>query len=271
MTTEVLLETRDEHGVVTLTLNHPETRNALTGTGLTEALLDAFARIENDPGVKALVLTAEGKVFSSGGKIDEMARQIKPEVGVASLRQEYRHGIQRLPLALYHLEVPTIAAVNGMAIGAGCDLACMCDIRIAAPNASFAESFVKVGIIPGDGGAWFLPRIVGMARAVEMSLTGEPVDAQTALDWGLVSRVVPADELLSSAHALAHKMTGNASDVIRMTKRLLREGQQSSLANLLELSAAFQAIAHKTPEHAEVVQAFMAKKAEKAEKNKQGG
>ena len=259
----VLVEHRDEHGVVTLTLNHPETRNALTGTGLTEALLDAFARIERDSTVKALIITAEGKVFSSGGKLDEMARQIQPEVGSAALRQEYRHGIQRLPLALHSLEVPTIAAVNGMAIGAGCDLACMCDIRIAADTASFSESFVKVGIIPGDGGAWFLPRIVGMARAVEMSLTGEPVDAQTALAWGLVSKVVPGDELMASASAMAHRMTVHSSDVIRMTKRLLREGQQSSLANLLELSAAYQAIAHKTPEHAQVINAFMARKAQK--------
>lgn len=263
MTEAVLLETVDDQGVMTLTLNHAPTRNALTGTGLTEALLDAFGRIERDRDIKALVLTAQGKVFSSGGKIDEMARQIQPEVSSAALRQEYRHGIQRLPLALYQLEVPTIAAVNGMAIGAGCDLACMCDIRIAAQTASFAESFVKVGIIPGDGGAWFLPRIVGMARAVEMSMTGEPVDAQTALAWGLVSRVVPDDRLLGTALELAHKMTANSPDIIRMTKRLLREGQQSSLSNLLELSAAFQAIAHKTPEHAELVQAFMAKKAQK--------
>jgi enoyl-CoA hydratase/carnithine racemase len=263
MSEPVLLEAIDDQGVMTLTLNHTPTRNALTGTGLTEALLDAFARIERNRDIKALILTAQGKVFSSGGKIDEMARQIQPEVSAAALRQEYRHGIQRLPLALYHLEVPTIAAVNGMAIGAGCDLACMCDIRIAAQTASFAESFVKVGIIPGDGGAWFLPRIVGMARAVEMSMTGEPVDAQTALAWGLVSRVVPDEQLLGAATELAHKMTSNSPDIIRMTKRLLREGQQSSLSNLLELSAAFQAIAHKTPEHAEIVQAFMAKKAQK--------
>lgn len=259
----VLMEHRDDQGVVTLTLNHPETRNALTGTGLTEALLDAFGRIENDPTVKALIITADGKVFSSGGKLDEMARQIKPEVSSAALRQEYRHGIQRLPLALHSLEVPTIAAVNGMAIGAGCDLACMCDIRLAADTASFAESFVKVGIIPGDGGAWFLPRIVGMARAVEMSLTGEPVDAPTALAWGLVSKVVPGDQLMVAARSLAHRMTSHSTDVIRMTKRLLREGQHSSLANLLEISAAYQAIAHKTPEHAQVINAFMAKKATK--------
>jgi enoyl-CoA hydratase/carnithine racemase len=263
MSDPLLLETIDDQGVMTLTLNHDPTRNALTGNGLAEALLDAFARIETNPKVKVLILTAQGKVFSSGGSFNEMARQIEPEVSSAALRQEYRHGIQRLPLALYQLEIPTIAAVNGMAIGAGCDLACMCDIRIASETASFAESFVKVGIIPGDGGAWFLPRIIGMARAVEMSMTGEPVDASTALAWGLVSRVVPQSHLQTAALELAHKMTHTSSDVIRMTKRLLREGQHSSLANLLELSAAYQAIAHKTPEHAEIVRAFMARKSSK--------
>ncbi len=263
MTEPILKETVDEHGVMTLTLNHVPTRNALTGNGLAEALLDAFARIETTPEIKVLVLTAQGKVFSSGGSFNEMARQIKPEVQSTALRQEYRHGIQRLPLALYQLEIPTIAAVNGLAIGAGCDLACMCDIRIAAQTASFAESFVKVGIIPGDGGAWFLPRIIGMARAVEMSMTGEPVDASTALAWGLVSQVVPDTHLMDTALGLAHKMTNTSSDVIRMTKRLLREGQHASLANLLELSAAYQAIAHKTPEHAAIVNAFMARKSQK--------
>jgi len=257
----VLLYEQDDLGVVTLTLNHPETRNALTGTGIVEAMLDACHRIERDPSVRAVVITATGTIFSSGGKIDEMQRQIGPEFGSEVLRQEYRHGIQRLPLAIHQLEVPTIAAVNGPAIGAGFDLTCMCDLRIATDTATFAESFVKVGIVAGDGGAWFLPRVIGMARAAEMSFTGEPIDAQTALSWGLVSRVVPAADLLSTAHTLARKMAVNSPSVMRMTKRLLREGQTSSLSNLLELSAAYQAIAHKTPEHAVIIKDFMDKKA----------
>lgn len=259
--TAPLLYEQDELGVVTLTLNHPETRNALTGTGIVEAVLEACDRIEHDTSVRAVIITASGPIFSSGGKIDEMQRQIGPEYNSAALRQEYRHGIQRLPLAIHQIEVPTIAAVNGPAIGAGCDLACMCDLRIASEAATFAESFVKVGIVPGDGGAWFLPRVIGMARAAEMSFTGEAIDAQTALAWGMVSRVVPAADLLVTAQTLARKMAVNSAPAVRMTKRLLREGQQSSLANLLELSAAYQAIAHKTQEHADIVQDFMDKKA----------
>lgn len=259
--TQVLTYEQDDLGVVTLTLNHLETRNALTGTGIVEAMLEACERIEHDQSVRAVIITSNGPIFSSGGKIDEMQRQIGPEYTPAALRQEYRHGIQRLPLAIHAIEVPTIAAVNGPAIGAGCDLACMCDVRIASEAATFAESFVKVGIVPGDGGAWFLPRVIGMARAAEMSFTGEPIDAQTALAWGMVSRVVPAADLLSTAQTLARKMAVNSSPVVRMTKRLLREGQTSSLSNLLELSAAYQAIAHKTQEHADIVNDFMAKKA----------
>ncbi|KAG1390437.1 hypothetical protein G6F59_015206 [Rhizopus arrhizus] len=190
-----------------------------------------------------------------------MQRQIGPGVGSAALRQEYRHGIQRLPLALHALEVPTIAAVNGPAVGAGCDLACMCDVRIAAEGASFAESFVKLGIVPGDGGAWFLPRLIGSARAAEMSFTGDAIDAGTALEWGLVSRVVPAVELLPAAHALAARMAANSPDAVRLTKRLLRESQHVRLDTLLELSAAYQALAHKTDAHAQAVGAFIAQRA----------
>jgi enoyl-CoA hydratase/carnithine racemase len=258
---EVLKYEQDDLGVVTLTLNHPETRNALTGTGIVEGMLAACERIEHDPSVRAVIITATGPIFSSGGKIDEMQRQIGPDYNSAVLRQEYRHGIQRLPLVVHQIEVPVIAAVNGPAIGAGCDLACMCDVRIASENATFAESFVKVGIVPGDGGAWFLPRVIGMARAAEMSFTGEAIDAQTALAWGMVSRVVPASELLATAQELARKMAVNSPPAVRMTKRLLREGQTTSLANLLELSAAYQAIAHTTSEHAVIIKDFMDKKA----------
>lgn len=261
----------DAQGVATLTLDDPATRNALTGSDIVDQILAVFARIERDPAVRVLIVTAAGDVFSSGGNINDMQRQIGPEVGSAALRQEYRHGIQRLPLALHALEVPTIAAVNGAAIGAGCDLACMCDVRIAAEGASFAESFVKLGLIPGDGGAWFLPRLIGMARAAEMSFTGDAISAQTALDWGLVSRVVPATELLPAAHALASRIAANSPDAVRLTKRLLRESQHARLDHLLELSAAYQALAHKTPAHAEAVENFIAQRAARKVGRPSGG
>src|SRR3546814_6254754 len=182
------------------------------------------------------------------------------------IRGNYKSGIQRIPLAFYNLEVPTIAAVNGAAIGAGCDLACMCDIRIASEHAKFAESFVKLGIIPGDGGAYFLPRAVGNSAACEMAFTGDTIDAEQALAWGLVSRVVPAETLMETARELAARIAANPGHALRLTKRLLREAQHAKLDTVLELSAAFQALAHHTEEHDQAA-AAMAAKLERSEEH----
>jgi enoyl-CoA hydratase/carnithine racemase len=254
------LKSERDGALLTLTMNQPETRNALTGNSAVEEFVQACARIALDPSIRVVILTAEGPVFSSGGNVKDMQRyeQQKPPPDV--IREEYRNGIQRLPKALYYLDVPVIAAVNGPAVGAGLDLTCMCDIRIASEKATFAESFVKVGIVPGDGGAWFLPRAVGMSKACEMAFTGDPLSAQEALACGLVSRVVPPEALLPEARALAARIAANPGGVLRMTKRLLREGQRSSLETLLELSAGYQAIAHTTSDHHEAVRAFVEKR-----------
>ncbi|WP_419341292.1 crotonase/enoyl-CoA hydratase family protein [Achromobacter sp. PD1] len=257
------LQIERDRGIVVATMNQPETRNALTGNTAIEEIVQLCADIRQDAGVKVLILTAAGPIFSSGGNVKDMRRFFDDALTPERICEEYRQGIQRIPLALHGLDVPVICAVNGPAIGAGLDIACMCDIRIAADTATFAESFVRVGIVPGDGGAWLLPRAVGMARASEMAYTGEAISAQDALAWGLVSRVVPAADLLPAARTLAAKIAANPGGVMRMTKRLLREGQHSSLASLLELSASYQALAHKTAEHREAVTAFIEKRAPK--------
>lgn len=246
--------------VVTLTMNQPERRNPLTGNTAVAELLQAIDRIDADRGVRCVILTANGPSFSAGGDIREMKRQGTPEVTEMDIRQEYRRGIQRLPLALFNLEVPVIAAINGHAIGAGLDLACMCDIRIASEKAKFAESFVKLGIIPGDGGAWLLPRTIGLARAAELAFTGDTIDAQQALAWNLVSQVVPHEQLMESAHALADRIAANPSHSLRLTKRLMREALHSRLDTVLELSSVFQAVSHKTDDHREAVDAFLEKR-----------
>ena len=246
--------------VVTLTMNAPELRNALTGNSAVDEFLAACARINADPSVRVMILTGAGTVFSSGGNVKDMKRFLGADVPATAIAQWYRNGIQRLPLALHKLEVPSIAAVNGAAIGAGCDLACMCDMRIASSSASFAESFIRVGLIPGDGGAWLLPRAVGMAKAMEMSFTGDAVKADEALAIGLVSRVVAPELLMDEARALAARIARNPGQTLRLSKRLLREGQHQRLDSLLELSAALQAQAHKTPAHAEAVNAFIDKR-----------
>ncbi|HEY3046756.1 MAG TPA: crotonase/enoyl-CoA hydratase family protein [Polaromonas sp.] len=260
MTSPLLVAHQD--GVCILTLNRPEARNPVSDADMIVALEDAVAGINRDRSVRAVILTGAGSAFSSGGNVKHMQDREGMFGGTpAQLREGYRNGIQRIPRALYHCEVPTIAAVNGPAIGAGCDLALMCDMRIASQNARFAESFVKVGIIPGDGGAWLLPRAIGLSRACEMAFTGEAIGAATALAWGMVSQVVEPEALMDSALVLARRITANPPDVLRMTKKLMREGQHSSLESLLELSAAMQALAHHTSDHREAVDAMLARRA----------
>lgn len=257
------LKTQRDGAILIITMSQPETRNALTGNTAVEEFVQICDDIRKDASVKVVILTADGPVFSSGGNVKDMKRFFDDALTPDLIREEYRQGIQRIPRALYNLDVPVICAVNGPAIGAGLDLTCMCDIRIASEHATFAESFVRVGIVPGDGGAWLLPRTVGRAKAAEMAFTGEALTAQQALACGLVSRVVPHDQLLTEAHALAAKIAANPGAVMRMTKRLLREGEHSSLESLLELSAGYQAIAHKTADHREAVTAFIEKRVPK--------
>jgi len=250
-----------EGAVVTVTINRPETRNAISAADDIAAIEAFCAHTAADPTIRAVVLTGAGRAFCAGGNVKDMAARQGMFAGSPyALRGAYRSGIQRIPMALYELEVPVVVAVNGAAIGAGLDLACMGDIRIAAETATFAESFVKLGIVPGDGGAWLLPRVVGMARASLMTLTGDTIDAATALDYGLVSEVVATDRLLDVAQDIARRIAANPGHATRLAKRLLREGQDMKLAPLLELSAAYQALAHHTHDHEEAVAAMLEKR-----------
>jgi enoyl-CoA hydratase/carnithine racemase len=252
----VLFE-RDD-AVVTLTLNRPEERNALSTQANWDEIVACCERVRTDPTVKVVILTGAGSAFSAGGNVKDMRDTKGISAGNPyAIMRGYQNGIQRIPLALYDLDVPTIAAVNGPAIGAGCDLACMCDIRIASEKARFAESFVKLGIIPGDGGAWLVQRVIGYARAAELTFTGDTIDAQTALAIGLVTRVVAPEALMGAARELAARIAVNSGPALRMTKRLLRQAQTGRLDETLELSAAMQALAHHTSEHDAAVAAFV--------------
>jgi enoyl-CoA hydratase/carnithine racemase len=250
-----------EDAILTVRMDSPATRNALTSPSQMQEFVDLCAAVRLDPSIKVVILTGNGPAFCAGGNVKDMAERGGIFAGSPyEVSESYRNGIQRIPLCLYSLEVPVIAALNGPAIGAGLDLACMCDVRIAADSAKFAESFVKLGIVPGDGGAWLLPRIVGMPKASLMALTGDTIDAPTALAWGLVTEVVPAAQLQDAALAIARRMATNPAHGLRLTKRLLREGQHMRLDSLLEMSAAYQALAHHTEDHAEAVAAFLGKR-----------
>lgn len=255
------LQIERDGGIVTVRMNHPETRNALTTPEQIQEFVDLCADIRRDKSVRVMVLTGNGSAFCAGGNVKDMHERGGIFAGSPyELRNTYRDGIQRIPLAIYELDIPVIAAVNGPAIGAGLDLACMCDIRLAAPKAIFAESFVRLGIVPGDGGAWLLPRIIGIPKASLMAFSGEAIDAAKALEWGLVEQVCTHETLQSEAQALARKIASNPGHALRLTKRLLREGQHMRLDSLLELSAAYQALAHHTEDHQEAVAAFVDKR-----------
>jgi enoyl-CoA hydratase/carnithine racemase len=255
------LQIEREGGIVTVRMNHPDTRNALTTPGQIQEFVDLCAELRRDNSVRVMVLTGNGSAFCAGGNVKDMHERGGIFAGSPyALRNTYRDGIQRIPLALYELDIPVIAAVNGPAIGAGLDLACMCDIRLAAPKAIFAESFVRLGIVPGDGGAWLLPRIIGIPKASLMAFTGDAIDATKALEWGLVEQVCTHETLQSEAQALARRIASNPGHALRLCKRLLREGQHMRLDSLLELSAAYQALAHHTEDHLEAVSAFVDKR-----------
>lgn len=242
-------------------VSDPETRNALNGDDFFAAIERAVHDANADLDIRAVILTGAGSAFSSGGNVRDMAERRGMFGGAPhEIVEQYATGIQRIPRAFAALDVPAIAAVNGPAIGAGCDLACMCDLRIASEKAVFAESFVKVGIVAGDGGTWLLPRVIGYARAAEMAFTGEAIDAAKALAIGLVSDVVAPDELMPAALRLAEKIAANPPQVLRWTKRLLRQSQFARLDEVLTQAAAYQAIAHHTEDHAEAVAALLGKR-----------
>lgn len=258
MTDFIKLDRRD--GIAIATLNSPETRNALSSQREYGAIETACREITHDKSIRVAILTGAGTAFCAGGNIKDMHERAESRaIPAVEERYAYKEGIYRIPLALHQLEVPVIAAINGPAIGAGLDLACMCDIRIASEKAVFAESFVKIGIIPGDGGAWLLQRVVGISKAAEMTFTGDPITAQEALACGLVSKVVPADSLLAEALALAGRIAANPGHQLRMAKRLIREAQTTRLETILEMSAAFQALAHSTEEHRALIAAAVAR------------
>lgn len=256
-----LITTEKRGHVAILTLNRPDAMNALGAPGDGDQVAEVCAAINADTSVRCVILTGAGRAFSAGGNVKAMkAREGAFGGSAVAIRENYRNNIHRIVRSIYGLEVPSIAAVNGAAIGLGCDVACMTDIRISAAEAKFAVTFLKLGLIPGDGGAWLLPRTVGMSRAAELLFTGDVIDARTACDWGLVSKVVPGETLMAEAMAMAERIAQQPPHALRLAKSLLKHGQSTSYDTLLEMSAASQALCHLTEDHMEGVDALLEKR-----------
>lgn len=255
---EILFEQKGP--IAVLTLNRPDIRNAFTHQEMIEEIAHACQRVQDSESVSVLVVTGSGSAFSAGGNIKDMYKKEGMFSGDPNdVRQNYRKGIQRVTLAFQRLDVPAIAAVNGPAVGAGCDLTCMCDIRIASEKARFGETFVSVGLIPGDGGAFLLPRVVGFSKALELAFTCRVIDAHEALRIGLVSEVTSPERLLDRAMEVAGEIAQHPARILRLAKRLFYLSQGRSLEETLELSCSFQALCHHSPEHMAALEAFFAK------------
>lgn len=260
MTDGSVLTWERDGAVVVLTLNRPDTRN-MVSVELTDALVAACAQLNADVSIKCAILTAAGDVFCAGGNLKAMRDREHHFAGsAAEMRQYYDTGVQRLARAFFANDVPVLAAVNGPAIGAGLDLALLCDLRIAADTARFAESFIKLGLVSAAGGSWLLQRLVGPAVAAELTLTGDEFDASRALQLGIVSQVVARDELLPCAKAIAQRIARHPAHAIRLNKRLLRDSLCGSLESVLSLAAGFQGLAQHTQDHHEAVAAALDKR-----------
>lgn len=250
-----------ENGIARLVLARHDIRNAFSEQEFTDEIVDALGKAQLSDEARVLVLSAEGSAFSAGGNIKDM----KDKKGIfgggpAGTRRGYIEGIQKIPKALYTLDIPSIAAVQGPAIGAGCDMALYCDIVIASTAAKFGETFINVGIIPGDGGAWIVPRKVGLQRAAELIFTGRIVEGKEAAEIGLALECVEPDELVPRVLSLAESIASRPPVTARMLKSLLRQSLNSGLFDFLDNCAALQAICHSTDDHIEAVTAMLEKR-----------
>jgi enoyl-CoA hydratase/carnithine racemase len=246
--------------VALLRFERDDKRNALTGTALADDICATLEWANATPEVSVLILTGAGTAFSAGGDIKTM-RERAAASSASEMERYYRHGIQRIPRAMRAAEVPVIAAVNGPAIGAGFDLASMCDLRIGSTRAQFGETFVNLGLMSGDGGAWFLQRVVGVQRAAELTFSGRIVKAEEARAIGILLEVTEPEQLLARAREIAAQIAAKPPLAVRYAKRTLQLAQRQSIEEHLDSCASFQGALQKTGDHIEAVTAFLEKRA----------
>jgi enoyl-CoA hydratase/carnithine racemase len=249
-----------DNNIVTLTFNRHDVRNALTSTAIADDIVNTIEWINKTQSIAVLIITGTGSAFSSGGNIKDMAGRGGDFAGnVQELETRYRQGIQRIPLAIHKCEVPVIAAINGPAIGAGFDVANMCDIRIASTKAKFGETFANLGLIPGDGGAWFMQRVIGYQKAAELTFTGRIINADEAKELGVVLNVVEPEILMDNVMTLAKEIAAKPTASMRLTKRLMKMAQRTDLPDFLDICAVFQGMCHNNPEHLDAVNVMLEK------------
>jgi len=262
MTTEqeaILSETRN--GVAWLTLNRPDRLNALTG-GMTAQLGDMVHELGDDDNVRCVVLTGAGRAFCAGADMGGMASRASgdaPQRSAEQARRGFKH-TQRLILGLNGIEKPVIAMVNGDAVGAGFDIACACDLRVASTNARFMVAFTRIGLVPGWGGTWLMPRLIGIPKALELLYTADFFSAEDALRCNFVNAVHPPDALVEATTALAERIAAGPPISMRLNKLQVFKGLEMSLESALKFNAVTETITLNSTDHREGVTAFREKR-----------
>jgi len=247
---------RIEGNTAIITLNRPEVKNAFS-TEMISLWRQFLEETGRDDNVRVVILTGKGDTFCSGGNIRDMA---EGKLRSWDMKKFLWEGVHRIVFALEDLDKPIIAAINGAAMGAGLDMAMMCDLRVCSDKARLAESYITLGVVPGDGGAYYLPRLVGTAKALELLLTGDVLHPQEALAIGLVNRVVPHDRLMEETMKLAERIASHPPLAVRMTKRAVYQGEQSTLRSHLDYISSQLALLSETRDHQEAACAFLEKR-----------
>lgn len=246
-------------GICTITLNRPDSLNSIN-EAITSELAKVIRGLQREDAVRAVILTGAGRAFCSGQDLGDLKKKYSDPNFKPHLMEDLKRRYNPIVLGLRDLEKPVIAAVNGVAAGAGLSLALACDVRVASEKASFLEVFVNVGLVPDSGSSFFLPRLVGLGKALELCFTGDKVPADEALRLGMVNKVVPPDELMKAAHELAMRLAKLPTRAIGLMKRMLYQSFENDLAGMLELEAFAQETAALTADHREGVMAFLEKR-----------
>ena len=250
-----ILYQTDEH-IAKIIINRPEAKNAFSPE-MIAVWREALERAQADQDIRVIVVTGKGDTFCSGGDIRDMA---EGKLRSWDMKKFLWDGVHRIVLALEDTDKPVIAAINGAAMGAGLDMAIMCDLRVCSDKAKMAESYIMMGVVPGDGGAYFLPRLVGIARALELLLTGKVISPKEALEIGLVNRVVPHEKLMEETLSFAKEIASKPPLATRMIKRAVYQAQRSDLRSHLDYISSQLALLSETRDHQEAARAFLEKR-----------
>lgn len=259
-----------KNGIATITLNRPDSKNAFS-LSMLEQWIKALEMVRDDDEIRVLVLTGSGNTFCAGGDIKAMksgkgliAISDDEEVDLISTGLKRKNVlwklVQRIPLLMEEIDKPTIAAINGDAIGAGLDMTLQCDLRFASERARFGEGYINVGIVPGDGGGYFLPRLIGLDKALELLWTGRIFGAEEAEKLGLVTRVVADEDLMEEVYRLANRLANGPQQAIRLTKRTVYQGLKTDLRTSLDMVSSFMGLVTEHPDFHEALNAIFEKR-----------